>query len=688
MRRTTIQDAFSSASSRAHDRLGGSSGGKLELDRLLASYRQAVAQRAPQLVTVVGNAGVGKTRLTAELWERLAADSTAPRLRSGRCVAHGRGLTYRPLADVLRDELELLETDAPELIRTRLGSREVLGLTLGLDAPPELHPLTARDRLQAAWAELLGDLAGQGPIVVLLEDLHWAREPLLDLLERALDEVQGPLLLVCTARPELEETRPSWGRRRDAASIWLEPLPPDEAEQLLDGDGFSVPGALRDVVLARAEGNPFFLEELAASIADGTAAAGGVPDTVQAVLASRIDQLPTDEKAALQAAAVIGRIFWHGAVRALVDADPDFGLLEARDFVRRSPATSLAGEREFAFKHALTRDVAYATLSRERRAGLHASFAAWLEESGGGRDEHAALLAHHYAEAAEHEQLADRAIGWLRRAAELAIGRYDLEEALALLRRALELEPPPTAELTLQRLVGRANALRHDGMPFLDAMRRAIELSPDDETTAELYADLAFETALRAGMWRKRPDRDLVDGWIDRALELAEPASPSRARALIARCVWAPSDNAEAAREASAIAEALGDPELRSYALDARGITSWVSGERDLGRAFEERRFELLDRIHDPDHVADIHYAPVSGCVWLGRFQEARRLARRHDELTHGLTAHHRVHGVAVLVEVEELLGDWERIRAELEPGPSRRSSRISRRRASAALAR
>lgn len=654
-----------------------------ELAQLQAAYREAVAAGEPRLVTLVGDAGVGKSRLVAELWDWLAAATPESHRRTGRCLAYGRGLTYRPLADILREELGLLETDPPERFRERLRGREVLGLTLGLDAPPELHPLTVREELQKAWVAFFRDLASERPIVVLIEDVHWAQEPLLDLLERLLDDVTCPLLLLCTARPELGEARPSWGRHRNATSMWLEPLAEADARRLLETRHASVPAGLHELLLARAEGNPFFLEELVSSLAEHGTAAADIPDTVQAVVAARIDLLPPDDKAGLQAAAVIGRVFWRGPVRVLVDdVATDFALLEARDFVRRRPASALAGEREFTFKHALTRDVAYATLSKARRAHMHAAFAAWLEESGGGRDEHASFLAHHYAEAvrpedadlawegaaAELERLRERAVAWLRRAAELATGRYELDEALALLGRALELEPGPAIELALWRLVGRANALKHDGHPFLTAMMRAIELSPDDEMTAQLYADLSFETAVRAGMWRRRPERELVDGWIDRALELAAPASAPRARALLARCIWAPVGNAEAAREASRIAEALDDAELRSYALDARGITAWVSGERDLGRAFEERRFDLLDRIHDPDHVADIHYAPVSGCIWLGHFAEARRLAGIHDEITQGLTPHHRVHGVAVLVEVEELAGAWDRIHERLEP--------------------
>ena len=659
-----VADATRRAELNASATRGTFVGRRRELEQLVSAYRAAAADGSARLVTIVGDAGGGKSRLVSELWAALGEEDPAPLRRSGRCLAHGRGLTYRPLADVVREHLGLLESDSEETIRARLAGREVLALTLGLDAPPGLHPLVARDELQREWVRLVCELAAGAPPVLLIEDVHWSQEPLLDLLERLLDECACALLVVCTARPELGELRPTWGRRRDAQTLWLEPLAEEEAEQLLAGYEVGIPDELRVPILVRAEGNPFFLEELALTVAGHGEPVSAIPDTVQAVLAARIDLLPPVEKAALQAAAVIGRVFWAGPVEAVLDrATPNFALLQASDFVRPRRASSLAGEKEYAFKHALTRDVAYASLSDERRTALHAGFACWLEAAGAGRDEYAAFLAHHYAEGAH-----PKAIEWLRRAAELAIGRYELDEALALLGRALELEGDPAARLGLYRLVGRANALKHDGTPFLGAMTSALALSTDDVTTAELLAELSFETAVRAGMWRRRPERELVDGWIDRALALAEPGSPSRARALIARCVWAPAGNAESAHQAAAIAEALDDAELRSYALDAQGITSWVSGERDAGRVYEDRRFALLDRISDPDHLADIHYAPVTGFAWVGDFAEARRLAGEHDRLTSNLTAHHRIHGVAVLIELEELIGDWARIREELEP--------------------
>jgi DNA-binding SARP family transcriptional activator len=665
-----------------------------ELEALRSVYGRAVGDARPQLATVVGDAGVGKTRLARELWEWLSEASPQPLLRTGRCHQYGRGTTYRPLADVLREELGLLETDNPGKVRTALGERQILGLTLGLEVP-DLHPMTAREHLHAAWLGLLNELVARRPVVLLIEDLHWCQEPLLDLLERFLDEVSGPLAIVATARPELLEGRPSWGRRRDAETIWLEPLAAPDAERMLDSLGAAAaPEVLRKTLLGRAEGNPFFLEELVSSLLDrgllalgsrtlgGAAppsegAAGLVPDSVQAVLAARVDLLPDVEKAALQAAAVIGRVFWPEPVCELLGgARPEFAMLEARDFIRRRSGSSLAGEREFAFKHALTRDVAYASLPRERRARLHAAFAQWLEHVGEGRDEHASLLAHHYAEAVspghadpawedrpeDYERARRKALTWLRRAAELAVARYEIDDGIVLLEHALELESRARARVGLWRALGRASALKYDGERFWSTMQRAIDLCSDRATLAELYAELAFETSNRAGMWRQRPDRDLVDGWIARALELAAPGSAARARAHLALSYWNPEGAGDASREAVEIAERLGDPELRSYAYDARAIALFVGGRLDLGYQLEKRRFELLDRIADPEHVADIHYAPITASVWRGDFDEARQLARKHDEISAPLTAHHRIHGIAVLLELEELAGDWETI--------------------------
>jgi len=234
-----------------------------------------------------------------------------------------------------------------------------------------------------------------------------------------LREARGPLLLLATARPEFLESRPTWGLGpARCQAMLLEPLQPADVDRFLEEVIVAeLPPAVHDL-LARAEGNPLFLEELLGALVergvlrpDGGVqlerlAEIGLPDTVQAVLASRIDLLPPTEKAALQSAAVIGRAFWPSAVRELLGgSEPNLSLLEQRDFVRRQAGSSLEGEAEYAFKHALTREVAYGSLTRRERAHLHADFARWLERRRGGRDEDASLLAHHYAEAVRPEDV-------------------------------------------------------------------------------------------------------------------------------------------------------------------------------------------------------------------------------------------------------------------------------------------
>jgi class 3 adenylate cyclase len=666
-----------------------------ELDLLMATYRRVVGEGAPHLVTIMGDPGVGKTRLVRELWERLTEESPEPLRRTGRCLPYGHGITYWPLGEILKEELGLLESDSPEKVRARLGAKAILGLALGLDVAQDLHPLVARERLHEAWITFFAELARPGPLLVLVEDVHWAEEPLLDLLERVVRDVSGPLLLLATARAELLDTRPSWaGGRRNSTILGLEPLTAADAgrllQELLEA---KLPPGVEEAVVARSEGNPFFVEELVGALidqgllrrengrwhGDDLPSDYAVPDSVQAVLAARIDLLGETEKDALQAAAVIGRVFWPGPVRDLLatSAEPDFDALEERDFVRRRAGSSLAGEREFAFKHALTREVAYASLPKARRAHLHAAFAAWLDRVGEGRDEWAALLAHHYAEAvrpedadlawvgqeAELERLRTKAVAALRRAAGLAVGRYEIDEALAMFQRAVELEPDEGAQVELWRAIGHANALKFDGPPFWFAIQKAIELSRDRETQAELYSELAFETTSRSGMWRRLPDRELVEGWIDRALDLSPPESRSQARAMVARCYWAEEKSAEVARDASLLADRLGDVDLRSYAFDARVVTAFGTGNFDEALTWAQRRLDLAEEIDDPDHLADLYATGVPVCMLAGRFREARRLAARNDEISSRLTAHHRIHGIAVRLEIEELTGEWDRIR-------------------------
>jgi class 3 adenylate cyclase len=666
-----------------------------ELAALAGAYRQVVDQGSPHLVTISGEAGVGKTRLVREFWETLGSESPEPLRRTGRCLPYGQGITYWPLGEILKEQFGILESDPPEALSLRLGEREILGLTIGLDVARDLHPLAARDRLHAGWVEFIEELVADRPAVVLIEDIHWAEVPLLDLLDRLLRDMHGPMLLIASTRPELFDLRPAWGgARRDASTIELEPLPAEAASRMLSELlAEELPGHVSAMIVRQAEGNPFFVEEVLESLIDQGVlmpANGGwvvselpggfaIPDSVQAVLAARIDLLPPDEKAALQAASVIGRVFWTGPVYELVpDRRPDFRVLEDRDLVRRRAGSTIAGETEYAFKHQLTREVAYAGLPKAKRARLHANFAGWLEWFGGGRDEHAPLLAHHYAEAVrpadadlawlgaeeELERLRVVAITWLRRAADLAVGRYGIDDALDLLHRALELAPPEI-QIDLWKEIAKANALKYDGEAFWQAIQSAIALSSDRRERAELYSLLASETAVRLGMWRTRPDRQLVKSWIDEALELTEDGTAARVKALVGLAAWDSSSGVEPAKEAVALAERLKSHELRVATRTQLLTSNLASGRTEEALSQARLLLELLDETRNPDDREGIFWSTTLANLACGRIEPAREYAVLLAETARHLTPHHRLHAVAMGLMIEELAGRWEAVRAE-----------------------
>ena len=665
-----------------------------ELDLLRATYRRAATQSEPHLVTIVGEPGVGKSRLVRELWDALASEEPAPISRTGRCLAYGAGITYWPLGEMVREHFGLREGAPVDEVSARLEGREILGLSLGLDVALDLHPLDARERLHTAAVAFVEEIASAQPAVLFVEDIHWAEPDLLDLLERLVSDVRASVVLVATSRPEVLDLRPTWGAgKRNAAVLWLDPLPAAAASQMLDEMLAAVlPDELRDLVVERADGNPFFLEELVGELVESgvlVRSEGGwalgpqdahfaMPDTVHAVLAARIDRLPPTEKAALQAGSVVGRVFWTTPVVHLLDGEePDFDLLEERDLIRSRRGSTIAGEREYAIKHALTREVAYASIPKARRGRLHADLADWLERSELARDDLASLLAYHYSEAVkpadadlvwvdaagELERLRGRAVHWLTRAGELAQGRYEMDDAVELFTRAAALADVPRAEAELWCAVGMANALRYDGTGFWDAMLRGLALDAlDPVAEANAYSHLAFQTAIRSGMWLKRPDLSPLSGWIERALELAKPETSARARALLARAYsdYFSSD----AIEASKLADRIGDLELRSYALAARAAGAFVEADYERAAALSENRLQLTRGVADPDHLCEAYESGIPIAVSVGRFEEAHQLAALHAEMSARLSPHHRMHSAAVRIEIAENVGDWDDARS------------------------
>ena len=701
-----------------------------ELDVLRSLFGRLASSGRAQLVTIYGDPGIGKSRLTREFLAWAGREVEPPTVLNGRCLPYGEGVTYWPLAEILKAHTGVLDSDPPDAALTKIAAladdvlaavpnptraAAVLAFTFGLEDTrfglADLPPRQVRVETHEAWRAFFTGLASGGPIIAVVEDIHWADGALLDLLEELADKVTAPLLFLCSARPELAQRRTGWGGgKRNFSAIFLEPLSHDEAEQLVE---FllaveELPESTREAMLERAGGNPFFLEEIVRHLMDeGRIARVGdrwtatddigeivIPDTVQGVLAARIDLLPAEERRALRSAAVVGRVFWRGPVATLLDGDSEgigaiLDRLEDRELVLSQVGSRVAGEREFLFKHVLTRDVAYATLPRRERARAHASVAEWIESAAGGRQrEFADLLAHHYREAYEGA------------VADTDVSREQLDQ---LRRKSMHALLVASSEARSKMLLDKANAFADDALAMatsaqdrslaLEALGlcalwdyrgddawRNLSQAVDERLAAgrdsgEVLAMLCARAVEPPTRWPASmgspPDQADVARYVEIGLENAAPAGEARVRLLLARSMWVfafgrggfTDDQAEAARqageEAFAIAEALGRDDLASAALDGVGSIDFIVGLHGRTWPVLERRLAIVERMTDPWEVGDAFQTAADIALAIGRYEDARRWASEGYERARGGPDVWRA-SLAWRAIARFQLGDWD----------------------------
>jgi DNA-binding SARP family transcriptional activator len=490
-------------------------GRERELRRLHDAFAQAVGDRSCQLFTILGAPGVGKSRLVHEFVSSVSADAVVAR---GRCLPYGEGISYWPVREAVRDLVELDDTAPP--------SENLARLVAALDGASDEERLAARllevvgltdrassaDEIADAVLAFAEALSRRRPLVLVFDDIHWGEVTFLELVDHVVDTLSDvPVLVVCIARPELLDVRPAWaGGKLNATTVLLEPLSDDESDALLEilaaSDDLDVQS--RERIVEAAGGNPLFVEEMLALLREGEASLDAlvIPPTIQALLATRLERLPDDERRAIEAAAVEGKLFHQASVAQLTSSRADAVHAALLGLVRRGlvrmEAPVFSGERAFRFRHLLIRDAAYESIPKEVRATLHSLHAKWLE-----------------AEVEERTLELDEIVG------------YHYEQAF-MYRAALG--PIDDATRTLGRRAaehlgeaGRRALLRSDVTAGASLISRAVGLlTPDDPLRVELVPNLRVAQALD----------DLA--WADRVLtEAVEAAATSGDRRLAAHAL-------------------------------------------------------------------------------------------------------------------------------------------------------
>jgi class 3 adenylate cyclase/tetratricopeptide (TPR) repeat protein len=648
-----------------------------ELAVLKQTLRRVEIEGRPALVTIAGPAGVGKSRLIAELERYVEGLPQIVYWRRGRCLAYGN-TSYSAFADAIKAQCEIFEDDAADVagkkadaaVRELFGDSSVAPQIRALVGAGEARGMT-REELFDAWRRFCERLAARYPLVIVLDDIHWADDGLLDFVEHISDWAQGPIFVIGTARPELLETRLTWGGgKRNAASIYLDPLSAAESEAMLDDllSGQIAPDLKRTIV-DRSEGNPLFVEEIVRKLIDDGVlrateaarwevamplAAVELPRSIQGLIAARLDGLPEDEKAVLQDAAVVGRVFWVGAVAELTERSSQevrnaLGRLRVKELVLPHEPSSFSDEHEFSFHHVLIRDGAYDSMPKALRADKHARVARWAQQRAGDRaEEIAELIATHLVEAlhyreelgetAELDALRRDALRWTRAAGERTLTLWLKGEAARWYGQA-------------ERL---ADELSIGPSERIELIRDHIEASWGTDDVPEHIR--LVRVALAA--YEELNDR-LGVGW-------------AWTRLVIPFLMGGHDDEAEAAgRTAVSILEEFGDRAELADALHRYGWYLWRRGRNDEAEPLLRRSVSMAERLGARAIHAEATQT-LAVCLQqsgqsaeaVATMEEAFRLAKEAGDVTNLVRAYNNLATV-----VSDLASDNRRAEAILREG-------------------
>ena len=654
-----------------------------ELTALRDAYADAVDGRVPQLCTVVGPPGIGKSRIVREF---LAGARQHARILVGRCLPYGEGITYWPLGEIVRQ----VGGDQPrEMIARIVGGNEAEMVADRLVGAISLGPAGGSPE-EISWAarKLFEALAQDRPTIAVVDDIHWAEPTLLDLLEYVAAFATGvPLVVLCTARPDLFEARPTWSNpRRDAMLVSLEPLGAQESETLIDSLQ-EVDASTRARIVEAAEGNPLFVEQFLAMRAEGLDGDLGIPPTIHALLSARLDRLEPVERAVIERAAVEGRLFHRGAVTELLPPDARVAVgshliaLVRKEFVRPDAAIFL-GDDGFRFGHVLIRDAAYESIPKRLRAELHERYASWLEAKLGERaEQYDEILGFHLEQAhryrvdlgAPDAALAGRAAARLGAAGGRALDRGDMDGATNLFERATALlEPADVTRIELE--VDLGDALLESGrLPEAEMLLEGVVARAGRAGDRRLKARAQVRLGFVLIQTRTSETHDAIQRELEPLVTLFEAADDHRGAADILRLLgrlatWANDYEAGSELYERALVHARAAGDARRHAAIVRHIVSGALwGPEPVNLALVHCR-AILDDTTNPQIQANclIRIGGLEGLA--GCFDAARETIAAARALMDDLGLRHlRAHSSDVVVYVEMLAGDYEA--AEREAG-------------------